>query len=481
MTLVEANNIISNLSNYSDDEIIKIYHSIYKTLIDNYCYIEAEEFAILLVKKIKDVDQKVIIIRRYLFSPIKLYSLFKAVGGLCFDEKVKVFKKLFKNYKFESVNELLDIPNNLKFGTELEYSDSSCNAIELLFDSDTINALMMAIGINDDIIDRISKNTCFKKSNDHNKAVFTIEMVDDRFPELSTMVFNNNFVDLNTLKAYYSIMYILKAKVNSCTALHINVGVDYFENNSDCIKYLLSIWGECEELFYKIANKENTVIRSYASDMAIQIKDNINRTLNENYPIKLDNMDDYYRFLYNIQVRDDLLVLLKFPNIEDSNEFEKYLSAEDEDVRYQVFRNMFNYSGKDIMGRVKCKSVNFNHLSCDNGLDGRIEFRMFDNIMDFDTILSNITLIGKVMYVCKELANNNCTLLEKYNNLLNRDVSEEDKLDLLLDLLFDDDKRDIFKRRWESVKDNTYYNRFYSSTETFIPIHKEKQLKKTTF
>ena len=480
MTMIEIDNIINNIDNYNDEELLKIHNDVYKTLFESYRFIEADEFVILLIKKIKDINTKITLIKRYLMDPIRLYNLFKSISNLSYDDKKIILKAIFNN-KYESIKETLDIPSNYKFGLELEYNELSFNALELLFKSDSINALMDVLEVDHNISNDIINNTVFKYVSDYSKWRMSVEMDDEHLPELSTPILYNNIDDLNKLKAFYSIMETLKAKVSGWTALQINVGVDSFKN-TEAFKYLFSIWEECEELFYKIANKEGTVIRPYASNMARPIKEDIQNSFNEGFSFEVNTEDDLYRLLYNIQVRDDLYLLLKYPFIENEDDFYKYVNAENEEEKYEVFRNLLTYSKKDIMNRIKCKSINFTHMSpWDKENKGRIEFRLFNNIMDFETIKLNIELIGKLVYVSNELADKNINLLDKYNELLNIDVSEEEKLNLLLDLLFDDsNKKDIFKRRWESVNDKSLYSRFSTGKPTF-KVDKNKQLKKTTF
>ena len=65
-------------------------------------------------------------------------------------------------------------------------------------------------------------------------------------------------------------------------------------------------------------------------------------------------------------------------------------------------------------------------------------------------------------------------------NLLNKDVLEEEKLDLLLNLLFDDNAKDIFKKRWQSIKDKAVYENFSTGEATFKTNNQNIQYKKTT-
>lgn len=484
MSLEDAHKIINNIDNYSEEEILEIYEDIINTLNSNYYYSAATDFIILLIKKINDINIKLELIKEYFmneFDSSGIFNLFRAISDLNYDEKLIIFKELFSRFKFDEVSDVLDIPTNLKLGIELEYSDVAYNALEKLFKNDSINALMKTLKIDDKYCDKIIDKTIFKPISDSSKWIFTVEMDNDRMPEVSTPILKNNISDLNSLKAMFYIFYILGAKVNDWTALQVNVGADYFEGNINAIKYFLSIWGECEELFYKIANKENETIRYYADEMAKPIKQNIQRTFNDD-DFKLANKEDFYKFLYNIQVRDELKEILEFPCIDDyyiQCMYSKYINIENEEEKYEIFRNLLDID-KYLIDRIKCTSVNFTHLFSKNSLDGRIEFRLFNNTDDFDTILQNITLVGRIMYVCRELANGNIELLERYNNLLNKDVLEEEKLDLLLNLLFDDNAKDIFKKRWQSIKDKAVYENFSTGEATFKTNNQNIQYKKTT-
>ena len=98
----------------------------------------------------------------------------------------------------------------------------------------------------------------------------------------------------------------------------------------------------------------------------------------------------------------------------------------------------------------------------------RIEFRLFNNSLNFDTITEDLLLVGKLFKTCFELANGNGKM-DKFSALLDCDVTEEQKLELLLDLLFDnEEEKAIFRERWESVKGNSKYDQFYTGRRTFV-------------
>ena len=98
------------------------------------------------------------------------------------DDKKIILKAIFNN-RYESIKETLDIPSNYKFGLELEYNELSFNALELLFKSDSINALMDVLEVDHNISNDIINNTVFKYVSDYSKWRMSVEMDDEHLPE----------------------------------------------------------------------------------------------------------------------------------------------------------------------------------------------------------------------------------------------------------------------------------------------------------
>lgn len=486
---IEYNNIlkfIDNISNYSDEEILNKVKLIVKYLDEINDYKLKYKFLILVMCKIKNVDMKANLIITYCCSKFeglrqRLYdweSIQKVLKNINDKDKEKIFSKIFSDIKVEKVSQILNIPINLKFGVELEYNYPLFKDIKLLYTSGMIIPIMKSLSFLYKLIYRLSKNVDFEKENEFDKWIFSKEINNDELPEASSPIMTNNLDCLNQIAGIVTLFNAFGSRVHGGTGLHINIGADYFGDNVEALKYLLIIWSECEELFFKIANAENDVIRVMAINMAAPIKENIQKTLEENLNIKFETDEDVNKFMYSIQVRNRLNDLLGFDH--GDLEFE-LMKAKTEEDKYEIFKKYIEQkSEKDTS--IRYTSINFNHMTWNSKDKGRIEFRLFNSSLSIDIILQNLLLIGKLCEVSLELANNSKNKLIKFNELLKHNITEEEKLDSLLNLLFDiDEEKQIFKKRWISVKDNPSYEKYKTGKRTFTKSKKMKKVIKKTF
>ena len=196
---------------------------------------------------------------------------------------------------------------------------------------------------------------------------------------------------------------------------HIHFGFDYFESDGTggvkSLSNLIRIWKEAEEIIYKISNKEGELPR----EDVIEVADVLHASLDE---------------VDTIENRESLNSILK--------------QAEDQ----------------------KYRGINLSNIG---SLDkNTIEFRVSNGTLDRQTIMDNIRLFGSLMMVSKEMTFYPEKYELKIRAFMNRDASERDKLEALLDLLFTDEKvRDIYRRRWDSVKESEEFDQVASKDPTF--------------
>lgn len=396
----------------------------------------------------------------HLENILKIVDRNKVLYGLFGDEK-----------RFDWWGEKIDFPEKLKFGLEIEVANIPFDEIQYIFESNAIAPIMGILKVPTDISDAIIQNSDFQKKNEFNRWIFSPEAFIDE-SEASSPIMTNNLYDLNQIVAICTLFKALNAKLHGGTGLHINVGVDYLECNEKAIKNLLKIWGECEELFFKMANPEGEVIRVDARNRATPIKENIQNFLEEDGSVTLNTEEDMEKFLYQIQARNRIDRVINWANLgPEYYDLEWDLSyAKTDEEKFQIYHRYEEGLKKkgDEKSQVRWTSINFNHMKWNSDNSGRIELRIFNSSLEPEIIFQDLELVGKIFEVSLENAKNPNYKKDEFEKLFLRDVTEVDKVNNLLNLLFDDDEqKNIFRKRWQSVRKEREYLRYKSGTDTF--------------
>ena len=277
----------------------------------------------------------------------------------------------------------------------------------------------------------------------------------------------NNLDDLNQIATICTLLKALNARLHGGTGLHINVGADYLECNERAIENLLRIWGECEELFFKMANPEGEVIRVEARSMASPIKGNIQDFFEEDGSITLNTEEDMEKFLYQIQAQNrmDDIVACSGVGLEMD-----LCDANTDEERFEIYQRYEKYlrDKGDADSKVRWTSINFNHMKWNTDNPGRIEIRIFNSSLEPEIIFQDLLLVGKIFEVSLENAKNTNYKKDEFEKLFLRDVTENKKVNNLLNLLFDNaEQKKLFKNRWQSVIGKKDYQKYQSGRETF--------------
>ena len=118
--------------------------------------------------------------------------------------------------------------------------------------------------------------------------------------------------------------------------------------------------------------------------------------------------------------------------------------------------------------KVRWTSINFNHMKWNSDNPGRIEIRIFNSSLEPEIIFQDLLLVGKMFEVSLKNAKNPNYKKDVFERLFLHDVTEADKVNHLLDLLFAESKqKEIFKRRWNSVRQKRCYQQYRSGKDTF--------------
>ena len=386
-------------------------------------------------------------------------------------DKSKILYELFKNEKkFSWWGKKLDFSERLKFGLEIEVVDIPLDEIQCIFRTNSIMPIMNILEIPIEISNAIIQNSDFKKKNEFNKWIFSSE-AQMYSSEASTPILQNTLFDLNQIVAICTLYKALNARLNGGTGLHINIGVDYLECNEKAIENLLKIWGECEELFFKIANPEGEEIRVEARTMATPIKENIQNFFEEDGSVTLNTEGDMEKFLYQIQARNRMYYVVSQSGFGPENDVEydlHYAKTDEEifDIYHRYNTEMKKRPNED--DKVRWTSINFNHMKWNSDNPGRIEIRIFNSSLEPEIIFQDLLLVGKMFEVSLKNAKNPNYKKDVFERLFLHDVTEADKVNHLLDLLFAESKqKEIFKRRWNSVRQKRCYQQYRSGKDTF--------------
>lgn len=194
---------------------------------------------------------------------------------------------------------------------------------------------------------------------------------------------------------------------------HIHIGANFLGEDYKAWENFFSIYSECEELFYKMSNESGQIPRRTISEVAA--------------------------------ISNDTLLDVPMIKITTKNELNRII--ERMNSRYH-------------------RGLNFSHMTV--GEIQTIEYRIPNGTIDIEILRENIYLIGKLLTVSKQMSENPEYKIKEFELLMSHDLTEREKEEVLLSLLFNDEKeRSIYRNRWESIKDNKIFEEVKSPTPTF--------------
>lgn len=203
----------------------------------------------------------------------------------------------------------------------------------------------------------------------------------------------------------------------------INLGLDYLDTK-EAILAFYEIYGNCEELLYYISSEEGQIFRQniYTSSRIKPLSEIIGKRV----------------------VEEDL-------------------------SREEVIRLFSNDSSRESGIRGLTYKKNSVCLRGTNKYDYRFEFRIPNGGCNYETWIDNIRLYGKMMEKAKQIADlmkkdyltaEEESLLRLKIDLQDRKLSLEDKLEMLLDLLFEDENiKRIYRDRYLATVRKIYETR----------------------
>lgn len=204
-------------------------------------------------------------------------------------------------------------------------------------------------------------------------------------------------------------------EVNGNAAGQINLGLDYLDTKEAILSFY-EIYGNCEELLYYISSEEGQIFRQsiYSSSRIKPLSEIIGKRV----------------------IDEDL-------------------------SRGEVIRLFSNDNSRDSGIKGLSYKKNSVCLRGTNNSDYRFEFRIPNGGCNYKTWIDNIRLYGKMMERAKQIADlmkkeyltpEEENLIRLKIDLQDINLSLEDKLDLLMELLFDDEEiKQIYYRRYNAT------------------------------
>ena len=229
-----------------------------------------------------------------------------------------------------------------------------------------------------------------------------------------------------------SILSSLDLEITKRCAGHVHIGAQYFGRDVNCYKNLIEIFSNMENILYVITNQEGDIPR-----------------------------DSILKFSYPITV--------------------KILEALKEDANYFKDIDKFERFMRDIkrVQKTRSSSLNFNNLGTVR--KNTIEFRMPNGSLNSSVWIDNVNLFGSIMWLSIEISNiqmkpiNSITEEDKltlyyYEELKNQNISDRDKLKVLLNMLPMLNKK-VYMNRYDVNSE------LYSEFDNAVLINKVSRIK----
>ena len=232
----------------------------------------------------------------------------------------------------------------------------------------------------------------------------------DGIEVVSPVLSGSNEDSKNIYKACYMLENLGCSTSERCGG-HVHIGADFLKDKQAYLN-LLEIFGDSEEILYTISNNAGEITRmGGASHYAVPISQKIENAL-ESGKIDLKNSEDISKFASEIkEVQGD------------------------------------RYSG-----------INF--MNVGEGGKNTVEFRLANGTINPETWIENINLFGGVIVSAQSISKIQAkneqdrteqekSDLKKFEMLKDKNISNEERLDMLLDLTVSKEDKEIYQNRYK--------------------------------
>ena len=240
----------------------------------------------------------------------------------------------------------------------------------------------------------------------------------DRGKEYASPVMHDNEKDVENIYKINKILNLMEMKATNRCGAHVHIGANYITSEYG-FSELVELWGNTEEIYYLISNEKGELPRKGVEKYATPVSQTLEEAQIEKIP------------------KDKFILIAK-----------------------SIFENN------------RYKSINFMNI---NNSKNTIEFRLANGTLNPDTWIENIRLFGRTIEAAEELGQiaqklgkkEELTEEEKVKytlkEMLKDDISLNSKMDILMQILFSEEEREIYYERFrENNKLNSENQRLES-------------------
>ena len=248
---------------------------------------------------------------------------------------------------------------------------------------------------------------------------------------------------------------------------HVHFDAGILLGDKNIMKNFLKLWAESEELIYKMCNDKNDPIRKSAMQPSdTHLKDVVKTLFKSPLPEgrNITSLKDCIQVVRNIKVNisnsnrklntilSNTLLSRNGMATPRGKQIQKQLESGKLKVgkpKSKIYRDIFV---KNKLSQDRYYGLNLSSLGYKKR--NTVEFRISNGTINPETVKENVFLYASLIKTAVDMTKEPEKFAERQKKFYQRDISEEEKVDSFLGFIMDEPAdRDIFKQRWESVKD----------------------------
>lgn len=215
---------------------------------------------------------------------------------------------------------------------------------------------------------------------------------------------------------------------NKC-GLHVHFDSECLTKDPNIFRNFMRLYAESEELIYKMCNDKNDPIRRGA--------------INKNFKSLTNCVSSIWRNGMAAPSSKKILEQIQNNTLK---------------VSYKKFGKLRMLASKYKLDERRYYGLNLTNIG--NSKKNTIEFRMANGTLDPEVIKQNVFLYASLMNTSIKMTERPEKFGDKLQEFYKTDVTEKEKAEKFLELIIEDEQdRQIYMDRWQSVKDAQVFNK----------------------